>query len=100
VASAQVKSALLLAAVQAEGRSEIEEPAATRDHTERMLERFGVPLKRDGNRIGLSGPHLGAANLVPGDPSAALLTAATLVPRPTSASSAWASSTAAPSSIS
>ena len=85
VASAQVKSALLLAAVQAEGRSEITEPAATRDHTERMLERFGASLERDGSRIRLNGPAAlrGAEVPIPGDMSAAafLIAAATLVPR-------------------
>ena len=85
IPSAQVKSALLLAAVQAEGRSQIEEPAATRDHTERMLRQFGVSLDHDGNRIGVMGPARlhGTEIRVPGDQSAAafLIAAATLVPR-------------------
>jgi 3-phosphoshikimate 1-carboxyvinyltransferase len=42
MASAQVKSALLLAALFAQGRSSVTEPAPTRDHTERMLRSFGV----------------------------------------------------------
>jgi 3-phosphoshikimate 1-carboxyvinyltransferase len=83
--SAQVKSALLLAAVQAEGLSEITEPAATRDHTERMLERFGAVLEREADRIRVAGPVSlrGAEIPVPGDLSAAafLIAAATLVPR-------------------
>ncbi len=48
VASAQVKSALLLAGLYARGRTCVTEPAPTRDHTERMLAGFGYPLERDG----------------------------------------------------
>lgn len=48
VASAQVKSSLLLAGLYAEGRSCITEPAPTRDHTERMLAGFGYPVARKG----------------------------------------------------
>ncbi|WP_018869439.1 3-phosphoshikimate 1-carboxyvinyltransferase [Thioalkalivibrio sp. ALgr3] len=48
VASAQVKSALLLAGLWAEGRTCVTEPAPTRDHTERMLEGFGIEVERDG----------------------------------------------------
>ncbi len=84
VASAQVKSALLLAAIQAEGTSVIREPAETRDHTERMLPLFGVSLARDAGGVRLTGgqPLHGADVEVPGDPSAAafLAAAATLVP--------------------
>lgn len=58
VASAQVKSALLLAALYADGRTCVEEPAPTRDHTERMLEGFGYPCERSGNRICLEGGGL------------------------------------------
>ncbi len=50
VASAQVKSCLLLAGLYAEGVTRITEPAPTRDHTERMLEGFGYPLTREGGR--------------------------------------------------
>jgi 3-phosphoshikimate 1-carboxyvinyltransferase len=50
VASAQVKSCLLLAGLYAEGVTRITEPAPTRDHTERMLEGFGYPLGRVGER--------------------------------------------------
>lgn len=50
VASAQVKSCLLLAGLYAEGVTRITEPAPTRDHTERMLEGFGYPLAREGGR--------------------------------------------------
>ena len=49
VASAQVKSCLLLAGLYAEGVTRITEPAPTRDHTERMLEGFGYPLTREGD---------------------------------------------------
>ena len=49
VASAQVKSCLLLAGLYAEGATRITEPAPTRDHTERMLEGFGYPLAREGD---------------------------------------------------
>jgi len=46
IASAQVKSALLLAGLYAEGRTRVEEPAESRDHTERMLAGFGYPVER------------------------------------------------------
>jgi len=49
VASAQVKSALLLAGLYAEGRTCVREPAESRDHTERMLAGFGYPVERDGH---------------------------------------------------
>ncbi len=48
VASAQVKSCLLLAGLYAKGRTCVTEPAPTRDHTERMLAGFGCPVERDG----------------------------------------------------
>ena len=48
MASAQVKSAVLLAGLYAEGDTSVTEPAPTRDHTERMLGGFGVPVRRDG----------------------------------------------------
>jgi 3-phosphoshikimate 1-carboxyvinyltransferase len=50
VASAQVKSCLLLAGLYADGVTRVTEPAPTRDHTERMLEGFGYPLQREGKR--------------------------------------------------
>jgi 3-phosphoshikimate 1-carboxyvinyltransferase len=84
VASAQVKSAILLAAVQAEGETVVEEPEPTRDHTERMLPSFGCPIAREGTRSRVEGraPLRGTEIRVPGDPSAAafLLAAAALVP--------------------
>ena len=88
VASAQVKSALLLAGLNAPGLTRITEPEPTRDHSENMLRHFGaevsVELQGHGRLISLMGqPELVAADvLVPGDPSSAAfpLVAALLVP--------------------
>jgi len=55
MASAQVKSALLLAGLYAEGATSVIEPAPTRDHTERMLQGFGYPVQVEGNRVSLRG---------------------------------------------
>lgn len=55
MASAQVKSAVLLAGLYASGRTCVTEPAPTRDHTERMLRGFGYEVKTDGPRVCLSG---------------------------------------------
>jgi len=73
VASAQVKSCLLLAGLYADGETSVTEPAPTRDHTERMLAGFGYPVTRDGNRISVrSGGTLQAADIdVPSDISSA-----------------------------
>lgn len=73
VASAQVKSALLLAGLYAEGVTEVREPAPTRDHTERMLGGFGVSLTRDGPWARMQGgQRLRATDIdVPGDISSA-----------------------------
>jgi len=75
VASAQVKSCLLLAGLFARGTTRIEEPLPSRDHTERMLEAFGVPLERvDARTCAVSGPRAlrsPGALTVPGDFSAA-----------------------------
>jgi len=57
VASAQVKSCLLLAGLYASGRTCITEPAPTRDHTERMLTGMGYPLQRAAGRVCLEGGH-------------------------------------------
>ena len=57
VASAQVKSAILLAGLYAEGETEIVEPEPTRDHTERMLSYFGVRIEKDDSRIKVRGPQ-------------------------------------------
>jgi 3-phosphoshikimate 1-carboxyvinyltransferase len=89
VASAQVKSAVLLAAMGAEGATTFVEPAVSRDHTERMLAAAGAPLVRsaDGHEVTLDptgwSRRLAARDLaVPGDLSSAafVLGAATLVP--------------------
>ncbi len=57
VASAQVKSALLMAGLHAEGETHVSEPFKSRDHTERMLRFFGVILKQDQNSVSISGGH-------------------------------------------
>ncbi len=82
VASAQVKSAILLAALHADGKTTIEEPVATRDHTEIMLRHFGADIKRHGNIIEVAGGQsLSARHVkVPGDiSSAAFLIGAALI---------------------
>jgi 3-phosphoshikimate 1-carboxyvinyltransferase len=83
VASAQVKSALLLAALFANGDTVVEEPSRSRDHTERMLDAFGGRVDRDGLAVHLRGPQgLRATEIrVPGDLSSAafFLVAAALV---------------------
>jgi 3-phosphoshikimate 1-carboxyvinyltransferase len=74
VASAQVKSCLLLAGLFAVGETWVHEPAPSRDHTERMLEAAGVPLLREGGAVGVRGPVDGISlpDLeVPGDFSSA-----------------------------
>lgn len=73
VASAQVKSALLLAALYAQGQTRITEMFATRDHTERMLPEFGVPVTRHRRVSVIHGPAqpMGARIDVPGDLSSA-----------------------------
>jgi 3-phosphoshikimate 1-carboxyvinyltransferase len=75
VASAQVKTALLLAGLQADGPTEVTEPALSRDHTERLLPAMGVKLQAvpGGVRVEpAAGGALTPVNLVvPGDPSAA-----------------------------
>lgn len=73
VASAQVKSALLLAGLYAEGATTVIEPAITRDHTERMLQSFGVDVVARGGTATLQPPaRLEAARIVvPGDFSSA-----------------------------
>lgn len=55
MASAQVKSCLLLAGLYAEGQTRVREPAPTRDHTERMLNGFGYPVYREGDTCWLQG---------------------------------------------
>jgi 3-phosphoshikimate 1-carboxyvinyltransferase len=84
VASAQVKSAVLLAGINAGGQTTVVEPAPTRDHTELMLEGAGVPVRRGPTSITVQPAgslRLGEVD-VPGDFSSAapLLAAAALVP--------------------
>lgn len=73
MASAQVKSAIMLAGLYADGVTEVIEPAPSRDHTERMLAGFGYPVERDGNRVRVTGGgRLTACELeVPADISSA-----------------------------
>lgn len=84
VASAQVKSAILLAGLHARGLTWVEEPEPSRDHTERMLEALGAEVVRKGRRVGVRGrPRLRPGEFhVPGDPSSAAfwVAAALLVP--------------------
>ena len=54
VASAQVKSAVLLAGMQAEGRTTVTEPAPSRDHTERMLKAMGADIRREGAAVSVT----------------------------------------------
>ena len=72
-ASAQVKSAVLLAGLHASGRTTVVSPAATRDHTEKMLALFGVEVRRDGLAASIAGGARlrGSRVEVPGDPSSA-----------------------------
>ncbi len=73
VASAQVKSAVLLAGLYADGITTIKEPAVTRDHTERMLSAMGVEVDRSEHRISIRGDQtLSGTNIqVPADLSSA-----------------------------
>jgi 3-phosphoshikimate 1-carboxyvinyltransferase len=84
VASAQVKSALLLAGLYAHGTTAVTEPAPTRDHTERMLAGFGYEVQRDGARVAVQGGGTlrGTRVQVPADISSAafFLVAASIAP--------------------
>jgi 3-phosphoshikimate 1-carboxyvinyltransferase len=84
VASAQVKTAVLLAGLDATGVTTVREPARSRDHTERLLPAFGVPVERSGLSVSVRGPaRLEAASMaVPGDVSSAafLIVAALILP--------------------
>ena len=88
VASAQVKSAILLAGLNAEGVTTVTEPEPSRDHTERMLRAFGAEVgvlpAGTGWQVTLKGgqPLTATAVSVPGDPSSAAfpLAAALIVP--------------------
>lgn len=86
MASAQVKSAVLLAGMLAEGRTSVHQPAITRDHTERLFEHFGIPcsVSEDGLDIAVDGPVVPTNKdiTVPGDISSAAfwLVAGSIVP--------------------
>lgn len=73
MASAQVKSCLLLAGMYAQGVTTVTEPAPTRDHTERMLSGFNYPVKQDGSRVSITAEgKLTASDIdVPSDISSA-----------------------------
>ena len=94
VASAQVKSSVLLAGLYAHGRTCVTEPAPTRDHTERMLAGMGYPLQRDPGRVCLQGGHElhGISIDIPADISSAAFSWWVRVSRwvPTCCSSMWA----------
>ncbi|AEG15410.1 3-phosphoshikimate 1-carboxyvinyltransferase [Desulfofundulus kuznetsovii DSM 6115] len=84
VASAQVKSALLLAGLSARGETRVVEPAPSRDHTERMLQYFGAEIYKEGLTVTIKGGQVlaGRRVTVPGDISSAafLMVAAAVVP--------------------
>jgi 3-phosphoshikimate 1-carboxyvinyltransferase len=86
VASAQIKSALMLAGLYADGVTRISEPCRSRDHTERLFRYFGIPLEENGSSVAIYGrPTAGWSGkpiVVPGDLSAAafFLVGAALVP--------------------
>ncbi len=84
VASAQVKSAILLAGLYASGKTTVVEPAPTRDHTELLLQHAGVAVERNGREVSVTGiERLELDEVdVPGDFSSAapLIVAATLLP--------------------
>ena len=84
IASAQVKSAILLAGLFAEGETTVTEPSLSRDHTERMFEAVGVPIRRSGLSVRVQNVRtIPAAHItIPGDFSAAafFLVAALVIP--------------------
>ena len=86
VASAQIKSALLFAGLFAEGTMRFREPRLSRDHTERMFQSFGIPLRQEAGALVLEGRPssgwAGRAIVIPGDFSAAafFLVGASIIP--------------------
>ena len=92
VPSAQVKGAVLLAALAAEGRTTVAERVRTRDHTERLFLALGAPVHVRDATVDLDGPfqHGGFRGTVPGDPSsAAFLLGAAASRAETSRSTTW-----------
>lgn len=70
--SAQVKGTVLFAGLSADGQTQVDEPAATRDHTERALAALGAPISSAPGRVSLHAfQHAGFEGTVPGDPSSA-----------------------------
>lgn len=86
VASAQVKSALLLAGLFANGRTTVIEPAKSRDHTERFIAHLGMSCTFNGPHVSVCGPATPSAFTyrIPGDPSSAAFLAAIATLRPLS----------------
>src|SRR6266568_2776400 len=83
VASAQVKSALLLAGLCASGETVVSEPTASRDHTERLLRYLGIPIDSSLNRLTVKSTNIQNASVdIPGDLSSAafFLVAAAMLP--------------------
>ena len=84
VSSAQVKSAVLLAGLYAEGDTSVTEPNLTRDHTERMLTAFSYPIRKTENTVTINSEHelIGTDIIVPGDISSAafFMVAASIIP--------------------
>jgi 3-phosphoshikimate 1-carboxyvinyltransferase len=77
ISSAQVKSAILLAGLNAQGKTTVIEPAKSRDHTEMMLKFFGAALDIQGTSVSITGGQslAGQEVIVPGDPSSATFSA-------------------------
>jgi 3-phosphoshikimate 1-carboxyvinyltransferase len=84
IASAQLKSAFLLAGISSNGKSSLEEPVLCRDHTEKMLENFGAKFSKTGTNMTVENSILNLPSefYVPGDPSSAafFLIAAAVIP--------------------
>ena len=85
IASAQVKSALLLAGLYAEGATSVTEPSKSRDHTERLFRFFGIEVREEGTRVTVQGRQrlrAGGRLDIPSDISSAafFMVAASLVP--------------------
>ena len=84
MASAQLKTAILLAGVYARGTTVVREPAPSRNHTELMLPEFGVPTLASAREASVTGPAMlkGCRLDVPGDPSSAAFVAAAALLKP------------------